>query len=77
MNKLGGVADPADQAQALARLAARSMQWQVTVQDGHVWVNSGEASLELRPQLLMGPAYHRRADDPAASCAGWLLARLP
>jgi len=25
------------------------------VQDGHVWVNSGEASLELRPQLLMGP----------------------
>jgi hypothetical protein len=26
------------------------------VQDGHVWVNSGEASLELRPLLLMGPS---------------------
>jgi hypothetical protein len=26
------------------------------VQDGHVWVNSGEASLELLPQQLMGPS---------------------
>ena len=32
------------------------MQWQLTVQDGHVWVNSGEASLELLPQQLMGPS---------------------
>jgi uncharacterized protein YaeQ len=47
---------PAEQAQALAQLASRSMQWQVTVQDGHVWVNSGEASLELLPQQLMGPS---------------------
>ena len=46
---------PSEQAQALSRLAARSMQWQLTVQDGHVWVNSGEASLELLPQALMGP----------------------
>ncbi len=42
------------QAQSLAKLAARSMQWQVTVQDGHVWVHSGDASLELTPQRLMG-----------------------
>ena len=35
---------------------SRSMQWQLTVQDGHVWVSSGEASLELPPQRLMGPA---------------------
>jgi uncharacterized protein YaeQ len=45
---------PSPQAQALARLAARQIQWQLTVQDGHVWVNSGDASLELLPQRLMG-----------------------
>ncbi len=45
---------PSPQAQSLAKLAARSMQWQVTVQDGHVWVHSGDASLELTPQRLMG-----------------------
>ena len=46
---------PAAQAQALAALAARSMQWQLTVQDGHVWLSSGEESLELLPRRLMGP----------------------
>ena len=46
---------PAPQAQALAQLAARSMQWQLTVQDGHVWVSSGDSSVELLPQRLMGP----------------------
>ena len=45
---------PAAQAQALAQLAARSMQWQLTIQDGHVWLSSGEQSLELTPQRLMG-----------------------
>ena len=29
---------PAAQARALSALAARSLQWQVTVQDGQVWV---------------------------------------
>jgi uncharacterized protein YaeQ len=47
---------PAPQAQALARWAHRSMQWQLTVQDGHVWVNTGDDSLEVVPQRLMGPA---------------------
>jgi uncharacterized protein YaeQ len=46
---------PPEQAQALAALASRSMQWQLTVQDGHVWLSSGDASLELVPQQLMGP----------------------
>ena len=46
---------PAAQAQALAALAQRSMQWQLTVQDGHTWLSSGEQSLELLPQRLMGP----------------------
>ena len=46
---------PAAQAQALAALAQRGMQWQLTVQDGHVWLSSGDDSLELLPQRLMGP----------------------
>lgn len=44
---------PAEQAQALATLAARSMQWQLSVQDGHVLLSSGERLLELTPQRLM------------------------
>lgn len=45
---------PAAQAQALAKLAARSMQWQLTMQDGHVWLNSGDDALEVLPRRLMG-----------------------
>ncbi len=47
---------PSPQAQALAALASRTMQWQLTVQDGHVWISSGETSLEVVPQRLMGSA---------------------
>jgi uncharacterized protein YaeQ len=47
---------PSAQAQALAQLASRSMQWQVSVQDGHVWISAGEASVEVVPLRLMGPA---------------------
>jgi uncharacterized protein YaeQ len=47
---------PSPQAQALAQLASRSMQWQLTVQDGQVWISAGEASVEVRPVRLMGPA---------------------
>lgn len=43
---------PAAQSQALAQLARRSMQLQVTVQDGHVWVGNGDTSVELTPQAL-------------------------
>ena len=46
---------PNDEAQALAALAERSMQWQLTIQDGHVWVSTERATVELTPQLLMGP----------------------
>ncbi len=38
--------------QALAGLATRSMQLQVTVQDGLVWVSDGSQSVELHPQAL-------------------------
>jgi uncharacterized protein YaeQ len=47
---------PAEQAQALAALAARSMQWQLTVQDGHVWVHAEPGAVELVPVLLQGGA---------------------
>lgn len=45
---------PHEQSQALAKLAQRTMQLQITVQDGTVWVNDGSASLEITPQRLMG-----------------------
>jgi uncharacterized protein YaeQ len=43
---------PAEQAQALSALAQRSMQWQVTVQDGSIWVSDGQQSVELSPLAL-------------------------
>jgi uncharacterized protein YaeQ len=43
---------PSEQAQALGAAAQRSMQWQVTVQDGLVWFNDGQRSIELAPQRL-------------------------
>jgi uncharacterized protein YaeQ len=43
---------PADQSQALAALAQRGMQLQVTVQDGTVWVGDGARSVEIAPQRL-------------------------
>ena len=42
----------AEQSQALAALAQRSMQIQVTVQDGLVWFNDGQRSVELSLQPL-------------------------
>ncbi|HEY0820527.1 MAG TPA: YaeQ family protein, partial [Rhizobacter sp.] len=45
---------PAEQSQALAKLAQRTMQLQVTVQDGAVWVGDGAQSIEITPQRLYG-----------------------
>ncbi len=44
---------PADQSTALAGLAQRSMQIQVTVQDGLIWFNDGQRSVELSLQSLL------------------------
>ena len=44
---------PAGQSAQLAGLAERSMQLQVTVQDGHVWVGNGATSVEIEPQRLL------------------------
>jgi uncharacterized protein YaeQ len=46
---------PPEQSQALATLAKRTMQLQVSVQDGTAWVNDGEQTIEITPIKLMGP----------------------
>lgn len=43
---------PNERSQALTALVQRSMQWQVTVQDGLVWVNDGRETVELALQRL-------------------------
>ncbi|TMH12289.1 MAG: YaeQ family protein [Betaproteobacteria bacterium] len=45
---------PADQSQALASLAQRTMQLQLTVQDGAVWIGDGERSVDVVPLALYG-----------------------
>jgi uncharacterized protein YaeQ len=42
----------AAQSQALSRLAERSMQLQVTVQDGTVWMSTALGSVEITPHRL-------------------------
>ncbi|HEX2010005.1 MAG TPA: YaeQ family protein [Roseateles sp.] len=46
---------PAEQSQALAALAERSMQLQVTVQDGGIYVSTANASVEITPLALKLP----------------------
>jgi uncharacterized protein YaeQ len=43
---------PAEQSKALAELAARSMQLQLTVQDGQLWLGDGSRSVEIEPLCL-------------------------
>jgi len=43
---------PAAQSQALAALASRSMQLQVTVQEGQIWVGNADDSVEIHPIAL-------------------------
>ena len=55
VSRLNGLAVwqiPAEQSQALAALAQRGMQWQITVQDGTIWVSDGQQSVEIQPQVL-------------------------
>jgi uncharacterized protein YaeQ len=42
----------AEQSQTLAALAQRSMQLQITIQDGALWVGDGGRSVEITPQRL-------------------------
>jgi uncharacterized protein YaeQ len=43
---------PADESQALAKMAERSMQLQVTVQEGQIWVGNQSDSVELHLKPL-------------------------
>lgn len=43
---------PAEQSQALAKLAARSMQLQISIQDGSVYVSTADVSVEIHPVPL-------------------------
>jgi uncharacterized protein YaeQ len=42
----------AEQSRALAGLAQRGMQLQLSVQDGSCWLSDGQASVEITPQRL-------------------------
>ena len=44
----------ASESQALVELAERSMQLQLTVQDGTVWISNGARSVEITPLPLNG-----------------------
>ncbi len=55
LSNLGVWQIAADQSQALAALAQRSMQLQFTVQDGVVWVGNGQDSVEIQPIALKVP----------------------
>ena len=46
---------PAEQSQALAALAQRSMQLQLSVQDGTVWCTADGVQVELRLHSLLDP----------------------
>ncbi len=46
---------PADQSQALAALSERSMQLQITVQDGSLFVSGANAMVEIHPIPLKAP----------------------
>ena len=41
-----------DASRALAALASRTMDLQATIQDGHVWFSSPDATVELEPERL-------------------------
>jgi len=43
---------PAEQAQALAAMAQRAMQLQVSIQDGHAYFSDANTSVEVQPQAL-------------------------
>lgn len=43
---------PTEQSKELALLAQRSMQLQVTVQEGQIWVGDGQRSVAIDPEVL-------------------------
>lgn len=52
LENLRVLAVSADSSQALAKLARRTMQLQVMIQDGQVWVTDGEERIEVIIEML-------------------------
>ncbi|MEO8165442.1 MAG: YaeQ family protein [Betaproteobacteria bacterium] len=52
-NKLSVIDLPQAGTRALAGLAARNMQLQITIQDGQVWVADDRASVQLDPHTIL------------------------
>jgi uncharacterized protein YaeQ len=46
---------PATVSQALAAFAQRSMQLQCTIQDGQIWINGGDSTVQVDLTTLQGP----------------------
>ena len=55
LDKVGVVNIPAESAEALGRLAQRTMQLQCTVQDGELWFTDGSTSLQVVPVVWKAP----------------------
>jgi uncharacterized protein YaeQ len=45
---------PAEQTEALGKLAQRSINLQITLQEGTYWIGQEESSVELTPVCLYG-----------------------
>jgi len=56
LDNLTVVEIPAAASRELAALADRSLQLQVTVQDGQLWLDNGATTLEIRPEVRTAPA---------------------
>lgn len=52
---LGVVNLPKSATEQLAALTARGMQWQCTLQDRQIWINNGDSTVEITPQVLRSP----------------------
>jgi uncharacterized protein YaeQ len=53
---LGVVNLPKPATEELAALIERGMQWQCTLQDQQIWINNGEHTVEISPQILRSPS---------------------
>jgi len=54
LDKLRVLALDSEQSTALAALAARNMELQCTIQDGHVWLTDGPNTVAITPRKLLG-----------------------
>lgn len=59
LDKLSVVTVPPEIADALTRMAQRTMQLQATIQDGEVWLGNDEGSLQVMLDVLKAPRQGR------------------